>query len=169
MRKTSVLAGIALSTLVGAMVACNDDNDEYTADMSAAAEIPTPVGSPTATGRATMELDDDVLNVVIQISGQLTSGVTMAHIHAPASTTQTADIVLDFVPSMTSVINAGVRTGTILSASFDLSALPVSATGVLRIDRATLINFLNTGQAYVNVHTVDNPSGEIRGQIRRDD
>jgi hypothetical protein len=55
-----------------------------------------------------------------------------------------------------------------VSASFDLDNLTVSQTGILRIDANTLISHLNSGQAYVNVHTVTNPGGEIRGQISED-
>ena len=104
----------------------------------------------------------------VTVTGNLTSDVTMAHIHGPASTSGTADIVLDFVPSMSSVISAGTRTGTIVNASFDLNSLTVSPTGVLRVTPEVLIGMLNSGQAYVNVHTETNPTGEIRGQITDD-
>jgi hypothetical protein len=170
MRTTSVLAAVVLSTF--AMVGCDDDDltdidddEDFAATLTAAAEIPTPTGSPTATGSATFELDDGVLTVNVTVNGNLTSNVTMAHIHGPATASTTANIVLDFVPSMTAVINAGTRTGKIVSASFDLNALPVSATGVLRVTPGELVGMLNSGTAYVNVHTVTNPSGEIRGQI----
>jgi hypothetical protein len=140
----------------------------YTASLTAGAEIPAPTGNPTATGTATMSLSaQNVLTVSINITGNLTSDVTMAHIHGPASTTANAGIVLDFVPSMQAVISAGTRTGNILNATFDLAALPVSATGVLRVSSAELISMMNNGQAYVNVHTVTNPPGELRGQISR--
>jgi hypothetical protein len=168
MRKTSLFAALVLSTLGGAIVACDEEEDEFDAELSAAAEIPTPVGSPTATGLATLELDDDVLTVNVNVSGNLTSDVTMAHIHGPATTSNAANIILDFVPTMTAVINAGTRTGTIVSASYNLAAMTVSSTGELRVDRGTLLDWLRTGQAYVNVHTVNNPTGEIRGQIRSD-
>jgi hypothetical protein len=174
--KTTLLAAIVLSTLSAGMVACDDDDDlptvdddeEYTANLSASSEIPAPTGSPTATGSASLELDDNQLTVTVTVTGNLTSNVTMAHIHGPATTSTTADIVLDFVPSMSSVISAGTRTGTIVNASFDLDNLTVSPTGVLRVTPSVLIDMLNSGQAYVNVHTVTNPAGEIRGQITRD-
>ena len=173
MRKTKVVAAVMLALFAGSMGGCDDDtgiddDEDYTANLTAAAEIPAPTGSPTATGTANIVLEDRVLTVVVTVSGQLTSDVTMAHIHGPASTTTTAGIMLDFVPSMTTVINAGTRTGQIVSASFDLDALTVSGTGVLRVQPDQLIAFLNSGQAYVNVHTVNNPSGEIRGQISED-
>ena len=176
MRRLNMVAAVALSALAGGLIACDDDDDltgldddeEYEAVLSVGAEIPAPTGSPTATGSAELELDDGILTVVVTVAGNLTSGVTMAHIHAPAGTGTTAAIALDFVPSMTTVINAGTRTGTIVNASFDLRNLPVTSTGVLRMDANTLIAHLNSGQAYINVHTSTNPSGEIRGQISRD-
>jgi hypothetical protein len=176
MRKLSVLAAVALTAFAGGMVACDDDDDptgidddeEYEASLTVAAEVPAPTGSPTATGSADIELEDGILTVVVTVAGQLTSNVTMAHIHGPALAGATAGIILDFVPSMTTVINAGTRTGTIVNATFDLRTLPVSATGVLRVDAVTLIGYLNSGQAYVNVHTQTNGTGEIRGQISRD-
>jgi hypothetical protein len=170
-----MLAAIVLATFGAAAAGCDDDDltnldddEDFNATLTAAAEIPAPTGSPTATGAALVELEDRTLIVTIAIQGQLTSNVTMAHIHGPATTAQTANIVLDFVPSMTTVINAGTRTGTIVSATFDLDNLPVSATGVLRVDPNTLIQMLNSGQAYVNVHTVTNPTGELRGQLIAD-
>jgi hypothetical protein len=175
MRKARVLAAVVLSTFSAAMIGCDeddltdiDDDDEYSASLTAAAEIPPPTGSPSATGVASLELEDGVLTVTVTVNGNLTSDVTMAHIHGPATSTTTAGIILDFVPSMTAVINAGTRTGTIVSASFDLDNLTVSPSGVLRVDANTLINLLNTGQTYVNVHTETNPSGEIRGQVTQD-
>lgn len=174
MRSARVLAAVVLSTFGAAMIGCDDDatdvddDEDFVAALTAAAEIPAPAGSPTATGSASVVLEDRVLTVVVTVNGNLTSNVTMAHIHGPASTPATANIVLDFVPSMAAVINAGTRTGTIVSASFDLDNLPVSASGVLRVDANTLVQMLNSGQAYVNVHTVTNPSGEIRGQLVKD-
>lgn len=175
MRRTSILAAVVLSTFSAAMIGCDDDDltdidddEDFAATLTAGAEIPAPAGSPTATGVADIQLEDGILTVVVTVAGNLTSDVTMAHIHGPASTSTTAPIILDFVPSMTAVIAAGTRTGTIVNASFDLRNLPVSSTGVLRVDASTLVSLLNTGQAYVNVHTVTNPSGEIRGQIFED-
>ncbi|HEU4994603.1 MAG TPA: CHRD domain-containing protein [Gemmatimonadaceae bacterium] len=174
MRKASVLAAIVLSTFIGA-TACNDndpngvdDDEDFVALLTTANEIPAPTGSSTATANADLELEDRVLTVRIVVTGNLTSGVTMAHIHGPATSTTTGNIMLDFVPAMTSAINAGLRTGTILTATYDLDALPVSATGVLRVDANTLIETMNSGQAYVNVHTVLNPAGELRGTIVHD-
>jgi len=171
MRKTRLLAAVVLATYSLAMVGCGDDDDDsedFEANLTAAAEVNPPVGNPTATGTANLVLEDRVLTVTVDVTGNTTSNITMAHIHGPAAAGVNAGIVLDFVPSMTAVIAANTRTGRIVSASFDLDALTVSATGVLRIAADELIAMLNNGTAYVNVHTQSNPGGEIRGQILDD-
>lgn len=173
MRKKNVVAAVMLALLSGAMLACDDDtgvddDEDFEANLTAAAEVANPPITSPATGTANIVLEDRILTVTVTVSGQLTSNVTMAHIHGPAGTTANAGIILDFVPSMTTVINAGTRTGQIVSASYDLDALTVSANGVLRVDADQLIEFMRTGQAYVNVHTANNPGGEIRGQISED-
>lgn len=172
MRARNALTAVVLSLCSIGFVGCDDEDDDedYVANLNAASEVTTNplVGNPTATGIANLVLEDRVLTVTVTVTGQLTSNLTASHIHGPASTTANAGIILDFVPSMSAVIAAGTRTGQIVSASFDLDALPVSATGVLRVTADQLIEFLNTGQAYVNVHTQSNPGGEIRGQILRD-
>ncbi len=171
MTRTSKLVATVMSIAGLATLGCDDSTDIdqiFAANLDAASEIPVPVGPVTATGRAVLTLDDDlVLRVLIRVNGNLTSPVTMAHIHGPATPTTTAPIVLDFVPSMTAVIAAGAVTGTMVQASFDLNALPVSPTGVLRVTPGELIAMLNNGTAYVNVHTVTNGAGEIRGTIVR--
>ena len=87
MRTTSILATVVLSAFAGgAVFACSSNEDEWDANLSPAAEIPTPAGTPTATAKATLELDGNVLHVVVTIDGELTSPVTMAHLHGPAAT-----------------------------------------------------------------------------------
>jgi hypothetical protein len=53
-------------------------------------------------------------------------------------------------------------TGTI-SAS-DVLAIP--GQGLAAGDLASMVRAIRAGFAYVNVHTTNFPSGEIRGQIR---
>lgn len=147
---------------------CGDDGDEFEADLSAVAEIPSPTGLPTATGTADLELEEREMEIEINVDGQLTSAVTMAHIHGPATVSETAPIIFDFEPYMIGAIQGGARTGTLVNAQVDLDALPISATGILRVDPDSLVTWLSDGRAYINVHTVLNPSGELRGQVRRD-
>jgi hypothetical protein len=167
MRALKAAAGMA--ALAAVVFACSDSTDPddddviYTANLTSGAEltIPAPQGV-TATGTATLTLDEDKnLKVVIVVNGNLTSDVSMAHIHGPATAAQSAGIILDFVPSMSAVITNNTRTGTIVNTTYDLPA----AGAVLKISADSLITLLNNGNAYVNVHTDTHGLGEIRGQI----
>jgi hypothetical protein len=162
-----------MSAFSATIVGCDDDDSltELDGDENFVAELTladgaTQTGAPTATGLAALELDDEELTVRITITGDLSSAVTTAHIHGPGAPNGTANVIFDFTPVMTAAINSGARTGTIVEAEYDLNALPVTATGVLRVPPSTLVNYLATGQAFVNVRTVTNPAGEIRGQVR---
>src|SRR6185437_16276517 len=78
----------------------------------------------------------------ITFSG-LSAPATGAHIHAPATATNSAGVVVPFsAPPATH--------GTI------------SGTASLTPD---LVADIINGNAYVNIHTTNNPAGEIRGQI----
>ena len=173
MRKTRILAAIALSAFVGTMAACDDSGDltdidldeEFAANLNSLQVIPVPLGTTGATGVAPMSLIGDVLTVGISVTGPLSSAVTGAAIHGSSLGNQIAPIVLDLTPAMVDAIAAGALSGRLVVASFDLAVLPVDPAGVLRIDPVTLVNMLRTGQAYVQVRTVLNPLGEIRGQV----
>jgi hypothetical protein len=174
MSKTRILAAVVLSTFSAAMVGCDDDDflaiDEdatYSANLNTAALVVQPVGTTTATGVAALVLQDRILTVGVEITGDMTSGVVGAAIHGPAGLLQDAPIVLDLTPQMAAAIAAGATTGTIVTASYDLGALPVTAAGELRINPNALVRIMNLGRAYVSVSTVANPGGELRGQIRR--
>jgi hypothetical protein len=110
--------------------------------MSGAQENP-PTGS-AATGTCDITADD-VTNVVTascSYSG-LSAAATVGHIHAPAGFGANAGVVLPF---------------TITPATSG------TATGTGTLAAATVAAIIG-GQAYTNIHTSTNPSGEIRGQI----
>jgi Cu/Zn superoxide dismutase len=172
------LAFAAAAAAVAVFVGCGSDSDEpttpvdtsvtYTAQLSAANEVPAPTGSPTATGTATLKLTTDkLLTVTINIVGNLTSNLTLSHIHGATNSTPTtaSSVVFDFVPAMGAVISAGTRTGTVLQTTYDLKLLTPGATSVLKQPADSVIAWMNSGRAYVNVHTATNGPGEIRGTV----
>ena len=112
----------------------------FTALLSGDAEVPA-VSTP-ATGLAALSLEGSNLTYYISFSG-LSSPAIAAHIHATATPTNTAGVVVPFSPP---AATAGIISGTVL-----LTADQV----------ADIVN----GMAYVNIHTANNASGEIRGQI----
>lgn len=113
--------------------------------LSGAAERPTPV-TTTATGFGLFSLEGNSLSFNLNYSG-LSAPATAAHIHGRATAAQAAGVVISLIPYAGSPLAAqGTFTGVI----------------VLTDDQKAMIL---SGLSYVNVHTSNNPGGEIRGQI----
>jgi uncharacterized protein (TIGR03118 family) len=112
----------------------------FTVLLNGASQVPE-VNTP-GTGIGSLSLEGSNLTWNISFSG-LSAPATMAHIHAAATATNTAGVALPFTV-------APVTSGTI--------------SGTAGISTDLVADILN-GMAYVNIHTANNPSGEIRGQI----
>lgn len=108
----------------------------------------SPPNLSVATGTAVVSLSGTSLSAFITFNN-LIAPATAAHIHccaAPGANAPVVVILINF-PSATS--------GT-LSNAFDLSNPAFLAT---------LLNGLNAGQAYVNIHNQTFPGGEIRANL----
>ena len=99
------------------------------------------------TGSATLVLDDvaNTLDVDLSFSGLL-SPTNNAHIHCCAPPGMTAGVIIPFVPPFP----LGVTSGN-MNTTFN-----ITAAQVLQVQ---------SGDAYINIHTDQFPAGEIRGQI----
>lgn len=133
-------------TLAGAAVAlgagASADVVEYTFTLTGCKENP-PVLT-TGHGTATVVLDTDTGEVTINGSYEtMSSDVVAAHIHGLADADQNGGVVLGLQ-------HDGGTEGTI------------SGTGVLS---DLHVQGMLDGLTYINVHTVNNGPGEIRGQI----
>ena len=116
----------------------------FTVWLNGGAERPTAVDTP-ATGFGTLTLSGNTLTVNVRFSG-LSAPATAAHVHGIATTAESTGVLLPLdVPAST----AGTITGT-----YDLSGLTAD-------QRDALLH----GHTYLNIHTSNNPSGEIRGQV----
>src|SRR4029079_9392682 len=85
----------------------------------------------------------------VAVSGSfsnLSSGATAAHIHGPAAVRPTGGVI----------VTLSVPAGGVTSGGF-------SGTGVVTAEQ---MNIIKSGNAYLNIHTVNHPDGEIRAQIR---
>jgi uncharacterized surface protein with fasciclin (FAS1) repeats len=118
---------------------------EFAAVLSGADEAP-PVDS-NASGSLTATLDGTILTVEGTYEGLVASA---AHIHGPATTVDTADVLFP--------LTFDNETGT-LSAIVDLGAEENKAFG------PTTFGNLQIGFLYANLHTEENPDGEIRGRL----
>lgn len=125
----------------------------YTVSLRAAEEVPAP--KPTsASGTAQVILYQS--GIEFQLSAQNITGITMAHIHNGALGVAGPIVVTLFLPgSPTGNVSGVFASGTLTAAN-----LPGGVT------LESLKALINSGNAYVNVHTSANPTGEIRGQLR---
>jgi hypothetical protein len=141
----------------------------FVANLTGANEVP-PVASP-GTGFATVVLDPtaQTLQVNATFSG-LTSNTSAAHIHccAPLGTNAGVATTVPAFPGFP----LGVTSGTYSSVVFDLTqptiynpAFVTLEGGTIPLAEAALIAGIQNGQTYLNIHTMINSGGEIRGQL----
>lgn len=160
MRKTvRVAAGFAAAATIALVAAsCGSSttapvNKQYVANLLPANEVP----AKTTTGTGVVTFVD--LGNEIDWTMTLTNmtDVTMSHIHAPAAAGVNAPVIFNlFLPNQpppTGTLNGLVAHGSITNANN--SSVSLDSLRVL----------FNNGNAYVNVHTVVNPGGEIRDQV----
>lgn len=150
--------------VIAMLGACEDDDDpsapaieNFTATLTGAAERPTPVVTPS-TGSATISVVGPTLLYRIDVVG--IDSVTQAHIHAPGDTGGTAGVRVDLCssgPTPPCASTIPTFTGVLISGA------TINVTGGFPFD--SLLVWMRTGRAYVNVHTTQAPGGEIRGQI----
>ena len=109
--------------------------------MDGASEVP-PVSVPSAKATGSLTLIGSRLFYSITYSG-LSSSATAAHIHGPADPTTGAGVL---VPITTPSGTNGTISGSVVLTPQNLA-------------------YLLAGQTYLNIHTINNANGEIRGQI----
>jgi hypothetical protein len=144
LRKTLAL-GLIVCAAVGAYAAlagaAGSRNDRFSASLNRRAEVPSPKGvSLLASGRFTATLSGSKLTWKLTFK-HLTGQATAAHIH----------------------IGAKGKAGPVAVPLCGPCKSPVNGSAVVK---ASVVNAMKKGNAYVNVHTAKNPAGEIRGQIR---
>lgn len=139
----------------------------FTTTLVGANEVP-PTPSP-GTGFAVVTVDGDTLNVNVTFSG-LISPTAVAHIHCCTGPGANA-MVATTTPTFPG-FPAGVMSGS-YSMSFDLNlsstynpAFITAHGGTVASARADFIAGMLAGQTYFNIHTIQFPGGEIRGQLQ---
>lgn len=130
-----------------------DVEQSYLIALTAASEVPAPRPT-TATGTAQIVVFPTTVEFLL--NGSNITGITMAHIHTGATGVAGPVVATLFLPGVpTAAVNGTFASGTLSAAN-----LPSGVT------LASLKALLLSGNAYINVHTVANPTGEIRGQIK---
>jgi hypothetical protein len=140
--KFRVIPMMALAILVLANVA-SATHYRATITVEGAQEVNPPVGIP-GTGSASVYVN--TVSNTIDLKGTysgMTSNVTNAHFHGPANPGQNAGVKIG-------VTHTGGTSGTV---TFNGNYLDADEADIL------------AGRWYLNIHTVNNTGGEIRGQV----
>lgn len=120
----------------------------FTANLTGAQEVP-PV-TTSATGSATLALNNgnNEFDLKVNVQGITAANINNSHIHSGAVGVD-GNIIFDLGTQYTT-------NGNQVTRFVDDGAFPTANNN---------LTLLNNSQNYVNVHTIANPDGEIRGQL----
>lgn len=162
--RTLAIAGVL--GLVFTTALADEGATNFSTSMTGFNETPPILTNGSGSFHATVQ--GNAISYTESFSG-LTSPVTQSHIHFGERGVAGAVFVflctnLGNGPAGTPACPAGggTVTGTITAAS----VLHVGAQNITAGDFAGLLRIIRSGDGYVNVHTVNFPAGEIRGQLR---
>jgi len=146
-------AFVAGTIATGTMAFAGVDDLEFEADLSGAQEVPSV--DTSAEGEFSAEVDSGGLEFELEVED--IENVVAAHIHcAPVGVNGPVGVTLF----------GGLFSGDGTLAEGTITA-PNAGNGCGWADLSEVIAAMNSGDTYVNVHTLPPgfPSGEIRGQI----
>jgi hypothetical protein len=163
---------VVLTLALGLVPACNDDDDDdgtgpgddtFFAELDGPSERPTPV-TTDATGEATFDVNGQTVDYAIDVSD--IDEVIFAHIHLGTSE-EAGPIVVFLFEEDPPGAGPFEDDEELVVDSFTAADIG-SVAGAPPISLDSLLVRMRNGTAYVNVHTVPFPAGEIRGQIELD-
>lgn len=143
MKALRLFAAVAIAVSVAGPGLARADTVTFKADLQPSSEVPP----KTSKGHGELDATYDTSSKALQWTANyadLSGPATAAHFHGPAPVGQ----------------NAGIQ------VPVDKSALASPMHGQATLTDAQA-NDLLTGKWYFNVHTAQNPGGEIRGQVLR--
>jgi hypothetical protein len=138
----------------------------YSAQLSGDQEVP-PVQTTNASGTADFRIPLSAIStpqaaIDYTVNATNIQNVTAAHIHM-GQMGENGDIVVTLCKAETCSAGGGGEGGTLsLTGTFNATNLEGPMAGKQIED---LANEMTNGGTYANVHTQQNPNGEIRGQI----
>ncbi len=180
-----VLLSVGLPIVASSSSASNPPAQAFVAYLSAAPGVNT-----SATGVATFQLSPSGQSLTYTLNVSNINNVFMAHIHLSPS----GDILVWLYPNPNNVTSGGeaaclavlstpagpisacpgfksgtfsgvLAQGTITAADLNGSATCAGCSGLSSPTMSDLLADITSGKTFVNVHTEQNPAGEIQGAI----
>lgn len=133
----------------------------YVAPLSSAEEVPT--NDSRARGQAVFQLSADGTSIDYRLIVANIHNVTQAHIHVAPAGANGPVIAWLYPNDPPAQLIPGRFNGILAQGTITEGDLVGQFAGDALSD---LVELLEAGETYVNVHTSQFPGGEIRGQIR---
>lgn len=168
MNRRTVLAAVSATIAIGAGTAVAAGGMEWKAKpMIGANEVPA--NASVAEARASFEMEDGLITYKLRMRSPIEDAF-MAHIHLGAAGTNGPIVVWLYgtpPPSNPANVPTDFDKGDVVArGTIDAGDLVGPLAGKPLAD---LMVALNSGNAYVNLHTTTLPGGEVRAQITPDD
>lgn len=162
-RQLAIVTGLLVLALAVALPAAANSSRNFRAHLAGRNEVPAV--NTRAQGQAIVQISQDESSIDFKLIAANIEDVTQAHIHCGAAGVNgpVVAFLYGFGPTVSpdGVLAQGTLTADDVISRPDSAACPGGVA-----DFAGLVAKIRAGEAYVNVHTLDNPGGEIRGQLR---
>ncbi|MBM2831194.1 MAG: hypothetical protein HW414_246 [Dehalococcoidia bacterium] len=156
----TILVLVAFLTVLS--TACGAGGKSFSAKLDGVQEVPPVVTE--AKGEATVKFNSAMTQAEFEVKVSNIMDVTMAHIHLAAAGKNGTPVVWLYPSASPAKLILGKSDGKLATGTFTAANLVGPLAGKSLND---LFSEITAGNAYVNVHTSKNPSGEIRGQLSK--
>lgn len=162
MRRLLALAIVVALALVVALPAGAGNGRNFSTHLTGSEEVPNPVDT-NAQGQAIFKVSKDGESIQYKLIVANIDDVLMAHIHMAPAGVNGGIVVWLYPAAPPPQLIEGTSNGILAQGVITESDLVGDLAGQ---DLDALVDAMQAGNTYVNVHTVEFGGGEIRGQIR---
>lgn len=178
--KKFLLVALLVPAFSLALAASDDEVDTFSARLQGLNEVPPVATAGSGTFSATLSSDGTTL-MYKETYTNLNAPILFSHIHFGLPREATGIMVFLCGPAAgapggppTGTPNppscSGTTSGTVTGSVTATNVIGPNNQGITPgADFAKVVQALREGVAYVNVHTMRSPAGEIRGQVRPGD
>lgn len=159
-RRVVITVAVLVLAFALPLAAVQASPNNFAAPLSGDQEVPAV--DTRATGVGIFHLGGDGSELSYRLNVANIENVTQAHIHLGARGENGGVVAWLYPDGPPDILIPGRTNGTLATGTITDADLVGALAGQTVAD---LVDLIEAGQAYVNVHTSENPGGEIRGQI----